>query len=219
MIILFIKEYIQKVTELEQEDEIPKKKKWVFGGIFSAFLMLLWGIASYCLWGLGILDKMVDELAVVMISACVGSMLVTCRECSKEGDELLTYEKKKMELMIEVLANYEFEFDQIDSLIEAIKELDQEEKKKFQWVKELVQWIMKGSLLITFWGIIINKITEILPWDKLIILMVLAVQAQLNVILIIGIIKITVIDRFFGKQSKEYNRVIRDLRQVKIFKT
>lgn len=39
MIILFIKEYIQKVTELEQEDEIPKKKKWVFGGIFSAFLM------------------------------------------------------------------------------------------------------------------------------------------------------------------------------------
>lgn len=220
MIESFANEYKREMKQFDKETALPKKMCWAIASIYF-LVIVVWGIAYYCLRKLEVQDELGDILSVIMISAVFLSSFIVKDDFQLEEREEREKELKRLQLVIKILKNYGVNClhwrVQVDGLIKEFEKLQKQEKERFQPEKNLIQWIAKDSIMATVVMTIIDKIESTLPWNESILLLVQ--MAKLQIVIVVGfcIIKVALIDQILDANYHLYGRIAHNLRMIEIF--
>ena len=202
-------EYKREMKQFDKETALPKKMWWAIASIYF-LIIVVWGIAYYCLRKLEVQDELGDILSVIMISAVFLSSFIVKDDFQLEEREGREKELKRLQLVVKILKNYGVNClhwrEQVDSLI-----------KEFQLERNLIQWIANDSIMATAVMTIIDKIKSTLPWNESILLLVQMAKLQIAIVVGFCIIKVALIDLILDAKYHLYGRIVHNLRMIEIF--
>lgn len=220
MIESFANEYKREMKQFDKETALPKKMCWAIASIYF-LVIVVWGIAYYCLRKLEVQDELGDILSVIMISAVFLSSFIVKDDFQLEEREEREKELKRLQLVVKILKNYGVNClhwrEQVDSLIKELEKLQKQEKERFQLEKNLIQWITKESLVATLMMTIIEEIKSTLPWNESILLLKQMAQLQIAIVVVAYIIKVALIDLVLDAKYRLYGSIAHNLSMIEIF--
>lgn len=213
-------EYKREMKQFNEETALPRKMWWAIASIYF-LVIVVWGLAYYCLRKLEVQDELGDILSVIMISAVFLSSFIVKDDFQLEEREEREKELKRLQLVIKILKNYGVNClhwrVQVDGLIKEFEKLQKQEKERFQLEKNLIQWITKESLVATLMMTIIEEIKSTLPWNESILLLKQMAQLQIAIVVVAYIIKVALIDLILDANYHLYGRIAHNLRMIEIF--
>lgn len=213
-------EYKREMKQFDKETALPKKMWWAIASIYF-LIIVVWGIAYYCLRKLEVQDELGDILSVIMISAVFLSSFIVKDDFQLEEREGREKELKRLQLVVKILKNYGVNClhwrEQVDSLIKEFEKLQKQEKERFQPERNLIQWIANDSIMATAVMTIIDKIKSTLPWNESILLLVQMAKLQIAIVVGFCIIKVALIDLILDAKYHLYGRIVHNLRMIEIF--